>query len=132
MNPTDEEISELLEFLPRLQDKSYTPIKQWLGGKQPDGTSQIRYPDYHDLTMDFFRVASKECWMYPYDPARAREMINDDEKIETASMDQIRELLTFCVRGERFCDGHWGAMIEDGSVERLLKRLVRLRENYGR
>lgn len=126
MKPTIEEINELVEFLPRLQEKDFNPIKQWLGGKQPDGTHQIGYPDYHELTEEFFHIASKECWMYPYDPERAGDMINDEAKIKEANIDQIKEMLTFCVRGERFCDGHWGAMIEDGYIERLLIRLTQL------
>ena len=36
-------------------------------------------------------------------------------------------MLTFCVRGERFCDGHWAAMIEGGQVRRLLERLAELK-----
>jgi hypothetical protein len=36
-------------------------------------------------------------------------------------------MLTYCVRGERFSDGHWGAMIEAGYVRRLLERLAELR-----
>jgi hypothetical protein len=30
------------------------------------------------------------------------------------------------VRGERFNEGHWGAMIEQGYVRRLLERLAEL------
>jgi hypothetical protein len=40
-----------------------------------------------------------------------------------ASLTQIQSVLTFCVRGERFSDGHWGAMIEKGYIRRLLERL---------
>ncbi len=65
--------------------------------------------------------------MYPYDPERAGNMINDHAKIKAANIDQIKEMLTFCVRGEHFCDGHWGAMIEDGSIGRLLIRLTQLK-----
>jgi hypothetical protein len=32
-------------------------------------------------------------------------------------------MLTFCVRGERFSDGHWAAMIEKGYIRRVLERL---------
>jgi len=35
-------------------------------------------------------------------------------------------MLTYCVRGERFGDGDWGAMIEDGHVRRLLERLAEI------
>ena len=29
-------------------------------------------------------------------------------------------MITYFVRGERFCDGHWGYMIEGGYVRRIL------------
>ena len=36
-------------------------------------------------------------------------------------------MLTFCVRGERFCDGHWGAMVREGRIGAILHRLQQLR-----
>ena len=33
-------------------------------------------------------------------------------------------MLTFCVRGERFSDGHWAEMIEVGYIGFLLERLI--------
>jgi hypothetical protein len=32
-------------------------------------------------------------------------------------------MLTFCVRGERFSDGHWAAVIGQRYISRLLERL---------
>jgi hypothetical protein len=40
-------------------------------------------------------------------------------------------MLTYVVRGERFCDGHWGAMVEGGQVRRLLQRLAELGSEGG-
>jgi hypothetical protein len=31
--------------------------------------------------------------------------------------------LTFCVRDERFSDGHWAQMMQEGYIRRLLERL---------
>lgn len=53
-------------------------------------------------------------------------MLEDDEVVNTADLAQIKTMLTYCVRGERFCEGHWSAMIEDGDVRRLLQRLAEL------
>jgi hypothetical protein len=54
-------------------------------------------------------------------------MLKDESAIKTASLEQIKTMLTFCVRGERFSDGHWGEMIEKGYVRRLLERLDEMR-----
>ena len=48
-------------------------------------------------------------------------------RVRRASLDEIRTMLTYCVRGERFCDGRWGAMIQGGHVQRLLERLAESR-----
>jgi len=50
-------------------------------------------------------------------------MLRDENLVKTASLFQIKTMLTFCVRGERFSDGHWAAMIEKGYIRRLLERL---------
>ena len=53
-------------------------------------------------------------------------MLEDQQAVETAELGQIKTMITYCVRGERFCDGHWGAMIELGHISRLLQRLSQL------
>jgi hypothetical protein len=62
-------------------------------------------------------------------PEVADKMIQSDEGIASASLSEIRTMLTFCVRGERFCDGHWGAMIRQGRIAAILNRLEQLRES---
>ena len=48
--------------------------------------------------------------------------------MRTASLAQIKTMLTFCVRGERFSDGHWGAMIAKVHIRRLLERLNEIKD----
>ncbi len=47
--------------------------------------------------------------------------------VARATLDQVRTMLTFCERGERFSAGHWAAMIEEGHIRNLLTRLQQLR-----
>ena len=56
-------------------------------------------------------------------------MLATEGVVETADLAQIKTMLTYCVRGERFCDGHRGAMIEEGHIRRLLTRLAALRSS---
>jgi hypothetical protein len=58
-------------------------------------------------------------------------MLEDPAAVRRASIDQVRTMLTYCVRGERFSEGHWGAMIEQGHVQRLLERLTEIRAANG-
>jgi len=122
--PTLQDIEELTAFLPRLYAEGFVPIVSWGGGeKLKDGSYSMHYPNYDSLVEEFFN-AVRGAWLdYEYDPEQAYQMLKDEQAVKTASLLQIKSMLTFCVRGERFSDGHWGAMIEKGYIRRLLERL---------
>jgi hypothetical protein len=124
--PKTKEIEELVSFLPRLYEDEFTPIKRLGGGtKGKDGVITLGWPEYEKVVTEFFQVASEECWSDgDYIPNNAARMLEDEDLIKTADLTQITTMLTFCVRGERFCDGHLGAMIEEGHIRRLLQRLA--------
>ena len=127
--PTLQQIEELTAFLPRLYAEGFSPVIQWNGGKQNDRTFTLPYPEYHPLVDEFFRHVSSDGWLdYEYNPEKAYEMLKDENAVKTASLQQIQTMLTFCVRGERFSDGHWGEMIEKGYIRRLLERLNEIKE----
>jgi hypothetical protein len=123
--PTDAELAELIAYLPRLYAPGFMPILRWGGGKRTaDGALTMPYPVYDALVDAFFGLAAQPCWCdYGYNPLEAQRMIADAAFIRRATLDQIKTMLTYCVRGERFCDGHWGAMIEQGVIRVLLERL---------
>ena len=60
---------------------------------------------------------------YEYNPEQAYQMLKDENAVKNASLSEIKSMLTFCVRGERFSDGHWADMIEKGYIRRILERL---------
>ena len=122
--PTLQEIEALTAYLPRLYADDFSPVTNWEGGKQEDGTFTLPYPIYNQLVQEFFRMAAGEAWAdHGYHPEQAARMLKDEDLVKTASLAQIRTMLTFCLRGERFSDGHWAQMIEDGHIRRLLERM---------
>ena len=123
--PTLQEIEALTAYLPRLYAEGFSPVKSWSGGeKRKDGSITMPYPDYDLLVEEFYRAISSGGWLdYQYNPEQAYRMIQDENLIKTASLSQIKTMLTFCVRGERFSDGHWAEMIEKGYIRQLLERL---------
>jgi hypothetical protein len=122
--PTLQDIEDLTAFLPRLYAEGFSPVRRWNGGKQEDGSFTLPYPDYDPLVEEFYRVVSGGGWLdHGYNPEQAYRMIQDEVLIKTASLAQVRTMLTFCARGERFSDGHWAEMIEKGYIRRLLERL---------
>src|SRR5215510_7683073 len=123
--PTAQEIEKLTAFLPRLYSESFVPVQSWGGGeKGKDGSISLPYPNYNPVVEEFFRLVSSGGWLdYEYDPEQAYQMLKDENVIKTASVSQIKVMLTFCVRGEHFSDGHWAHVIEAGYIRRLLERL---------
>jgi hypothetical protein len=123
--PTLEVVETLVSYLPRLYAEGFSPIERWDGGeKLKDGSVTLPYPKYSPLVEEFFNHVSSDGWLdYKYDPDHAYKMLNDEQTVKNASIDQIQTMLTFCVRGERFSDGHWGHVIERGYIRRILERL---------
>ena len=108
---TAEQIDSLLGYLSRFE--------------QPDRTF-ITGPDYADDVVEFFKLAEK--WrVTDYDPAEAGEMLENEERIRAASLDQVRSMLTYCLRGEQFNAGHWDYVLRSGQLPALLRRLRELR-----
>jgi hypothetical protein len=126
---TPENVDELLRFLPGFEDLGQPFVVRWAGGEATEeGAVTMPYPVYAKEVDDFFRLASQECWLDPeylaVDPAR---MLDDDEAIRAATLEQVRAMLTYCVRAERFGDGNWEAFLRSGRVTALLWRLEGLR-----
>ncbi len=126
------EIEELTAFLPRLYSEGFLPIESWGGGeKQKDGSFTFPYPNYNSVVEEFFHTVAGNGWLdYEYNPEQAYQMLKDENIIKAASLSQIKTMLTFCVRGERFSDGHWGEMIEKGYIRRLLERLNEIKSEH--
>ncbi|MCW5859743.1 MAG: hypothetical protein KIS63_15700, partial [Caldilineales bacterium] len=125
--PTSQEIDALLASLPLFSADGFEPVARWAGGETSDGAMTMPWPQYNPAVEAFMRAAGQEAWRDEgYDPQKAARMLQDADLVGRASWDEIKTMLTFCVRGERFSDGHWAAMIEQGHLRRLLERLRQL------
>ena len=127
---TAKEIDELVRYLPLLEEPSVKNEPMWVSSVcRAPGEIAMGYPTYPTLVKQFFELAGQECWCdHEYDPFQIDELIQNDRKIASASLEQIRLMLTFCVRGERFSDGHWGDMIRRGRIGAILRRLIQVRD----
>jgi hypothetical protein len=129
---TRQRIDELLRFLPTLTNPGPDTVPEWHGLDQDpaDGVFTMPYPTYPPVVEEFFSLAGQDWWCdFQYVSKQAGEMVRDDDAIRSASLHQIKTMLTFCVRGERFCDGHWGAMVGEGRIGAILRRLSQLRDD---
>ncbi|HEY9841463.1 MAG: DUF6508 domain-containing protein [Candidatus Sericytochromatia bacterium] len=89
------------------------------------------WPEYDEAVLSFYAAAARECWTDPdYVPETVAKWLADPETIPTAPLERIKTILTYCQRGERFCDGHWAAMIKNGTIRLLLERLEAIRSQW--
>jgi len=57
----------------------------------------------------------------------AAKFIEQPKLLESAELNTLQKLLTTHVRKERFCSGHFAAMIDNGHILAILKRLKQIR-----
>lgn len=109
--PRLQDIDELIAFLPKLYGEN------------------VKYNQaLKRLVSDFYRAASQECWSdKTYNPAETEMLLQDADYIKGAGIKEIRTLLTFCQRQERFIEGLHEAMIRRGVIRSILERLRELR-----
>ena len=125
--PTARDIRDLLTYLPKLCADGFVPIKR-VHSKDQDGEI-IAFPwaEYDGVVDEFMNCIRRECWLnYGYVPEEVQKLIESEEAIRGATLPQIRSMLTYVLRGERFSDGWWGHMIEGGYVRRILERLAEI------
>jgi hypothetical protein len=129
-----DQMDALLRFLPLFERSEREFIVRWGGGQDlEEGVVQMPFPIYTEEVVAFFRLASQPFWAdYYYKPAEAAAMVADDAFIRQANLEQIKTMLTYCVRGERFADGYWAALLQQGRIVAILRRLRILREDRAR
>jgi hypothetical protein len=87
----------------------------------------LQHEPRHEAAGTFFALLACPPWCDTgYDPAAAGKAIDDPQRIEDATLAELRPLLTWCGRGERFNAGHHAALLADGRLQRLMQRLSRI------
>lgn len=78
------------------------------------------YPNYDGRVMAALGLLEPD-----YNYLSHHEAMND-MPIDKMDIDNIKTMLTFINRGERFCDGHIASFVENGYLLKLLLRLSEL------
>jgi len=121
---TVEQMDELLRFLPLFDVPERAFVVEW---KAPSG--QFPFPIYTEDVTAFFWLAGRPPWAdYQYHPGKSQRLLADETIVQRASLDELRSMLTYCVRAERFGDGAWQHLLETGKITSLLRRLKVLRD----
>lgn len=120
---TKEDIDVLLNYLPLLSVPGRS-FGEWKGLDEKKRLLHLPFLDYDSDVEQFFQLASKDCWNdYSYEPEQASRMLQDEGFVARASLDEVKTMLTFCARGERFFAGHRLAALERGFIVAILNRI---------
>jgi Family of unknown function (DUF6508) len=124
-----ENINALLPFLPEFSQTEKDFMTWRSATPRADGIGTLPYPDYVPIVDQFRQLVSQDFWCdYHYQMAEVGAMLSDETRIAIASLEQVKSMLTYFVRGERFCDGLQNRMIRGGQIAAILQRLEVLRD----
>lgn len=87
------------------------------------GQELVYIPDLYRLHRE---LGESSLMDHSYDPRECQRWLDTRGFIEEATEEQLRALLTHCVRAERFTMGAFGHFVADGVVLEILERLAAL------
>ena len=109
----EEVIEEALNWLKKHNDVEYS-----YPGEGKEGTASFAYPIYPRELMVLFE-SLEPCFNYHEKAERITELTNT----KLLEFDDLRALLTYLFRGEKFCDGLIVSFIKNGKLLSWIERL---------
>lgn len=117
--PSAQAFADLIQKGRILTLPGYKPILRWEGAPGP-----LEHPVYDAAVESFTEVIMRGGWIdSDYQPSTVAKWLSDPAGIASGNLAKMRSMLTYFLRGERFADGHWAAMIENGQLAAILNRL---------
>lgn len=101
------------------------------GEKVGDRTSSMPYVDMDQLAHEAMMFLYDHHLIITFDWPRwdeGREIFRSTQEDRFASLDRLAvlKLLTAVARNDRFCEGVWDELFEDGTAQALFKRLMEI------
>ncbi|MCB9190300.1 MAG: hypothetical protein H6602_01355 [Flavobacteriales bacterium] len=102
---------------------------QWVSGRRLEpGVHTAPYYSMSDVARKIMRLLYQLELIVPFDWSswdEGRKLLesNDLSKLDGQPKHVLIGLLTALARNDRFCEGAWGAAIEDGTVGKLILEL---------
>jgi len=143
----------VLRLKPVFASLTAEQFRTWNGFEPKDllegGTAlYVPYPEYHPVVTDW--TSAVYCTPFSIDPYREvrgeeegvppprfmgigeRGRPTPEEFFATADIDEVRQYMAVCIRGEHWCDGYIGREFERGVIQAAFARLEALqRSTYG-
>lgn len=90
---------------------------------QEDGTINISSPDYGADVNKFFEFVRQLTGQVDYTSSPVRMWLAQPDFISRVQFTQLRIVLVWLTRGEKFCGGFWAGRFNDETISRLVQRL---------
>lgn len=124
-SPSENDVKSITRFIEIFSAPGFDPL---LSGEEKTALGlpklAANYPMTRPEVDAFLKTIMQPCWTtMEYDSDHAQAMLNDDQRIAVADLDDIRQILTGYNRGERFCEGFHALMISNGQIIKVLKRI---------
>jgi len=125
---TSAQLDAVLRFLPVFETPDYS-YGEWFKPKNPH-----EWPHYTQSAevREFVRILSQEGIVSPFNwvnwQDEAVRLYEDPHTLETADLDTLRRLLTLHIRKDRYSEGHLAAMLKEGHIIAILRRMAALRQ----
>ena len=130
-------VEEIIEFIPRLQEIIPDRVTIRSPGITEDSGELIleMHGEYHPLIQEFmdalYRFGFVRDFDWPVWQKYAEGLWKHPECLKTAKILTCVKLLTTHARKDRFCDGHFAAMVACGHITAILTRMETLLHSSG-
>lgn len=127
-------LAALAAFLPRISREDFRAGVPAGGERMANGVITMPHIAYGEVAREFEKVAYEHGWIYSFDyitwaqTEEGKRLLEDPSAIDVANFDQLRKLLTWYIRAERFCDGALFQAFEKGQILRIVQRATVLLE----
>jgi len=116
------DLDAVLTLLPKIDSLSPQQFVSFTPDQDP-----VFHPIIEELQVALYRHGFIRAFDWPSWQSEAERLFDDPTQLDTADAITCLKLLTLHVRKERFCGGHFAAMLQAGHVGAILHRLQGLR-----
>jgi hypothetical protein len=144
--PKRADILRVLRFKSIFDSLTIEQFRSWNALEPPKGESgvkvhQVPYPSYHSAVWEWNEaVYETKFYINPYRGENSGEPIphprflnigarghtTPEEFFAKADLDEVRQYMAICLRGEKWCDGHIAGDFERGVIQAAFQRLEQL------
>lgn len=126
---TTQDWSELLDLYERVIHHKGSFSGTGGGQKLPSGAIQMPYTIEEPIVEEVQEFFVNKHLVVPFDwpqweEGEAMLRQKSEERFNAISLEDTVKLFTAVIRNDRFCDGAWADLFENGNAAKLLKRLL--------